>query len=100
MGEDECKIGVCCCACTSLIGIIVIIASFSSLPVNTWGLDYSGIGKTINPTIFSSGIHFLGPAHSFIEYPTTLQTFNFKSGGTGEAISARSIDGLIVTFDV
>ena len=100
MGDDDCRnIGFCMCCCGIVVGIILILMSISSLPINTWGLDYAGIGKTVDPIALTAGIHMLGPMHSFIEYPTTLQTFDFKSGGIGSAISARTIDGLIVTFN-
>ena len=97
--DDSTKYGGCCCCCVVITVIILVASSISSLPVNTWGLVYNGIGKTVDYNVYSSGIHTLGPMRSFIEYPTTLQTMSFRRGGTGEAISARSKDGLIVTFN-
>ena len=46
--------------------------SFSSLPVNTYGLDYSPITKTINENVYTSGYHFIGFMHKFISYPSTM----------------------------
>ena len=101
MCDDESTkmVGGCSCCCALITGIILIIMSIATLPINTWGLDYSGIGKTVDPTPQTAGIKFLGPLHSFIQYPTTQQTFSFQRGGIGPAISARTIDGLIVTFN-
>ena len=73
--------GPCICAsicCMVVIIIIMIILSFSSLDVNTYGLDYSPITKTIAPTVFTSGFHYLGFMHKFIVYPATYQTFDFS----------------------
>ena len=80
--------------------IVFLVLSFSSLPVNTFGLDYSPITKQISPIVFTSGFHYLGFMHKFIEYPSTMQTFDF-SGNTDAVrgpIEARSMDGLMVNF--
>ena len=41
-----------CCCCTCIVAILVIVIcvanSFSTVPVNAWGLDYSSISKTID----------------------------------------------------
>ena len=90
-----------CCCCTFLIATIVIIAaSLKSLAVNTYGLDYSAITKTVNPSVFTSGWHWIGFGHSFIEYPSTIQTFEFSDAGSANyaKIYARSKDGLMVNF--
>jgi len=83
-----------------VIVITFIILSFSSLPINTYGLDYSPITKQINDNIFTSGYHYLGFMHKFIEYPTTMQTLEFSDANTANrgAIEARSKDGLMVNF--
>ena len=83
-----------------LIVITFVILSFSSLPINTYGLDYSPITKQINENIFTSGYHYLGFMHKFIEYPTTMQTLEFSDTNTANrgAIEARSKDGLMVNF--
>jgi hypothetical protein len=94
---------ICCVVCVIvLISIILISLSFSSLAVNTYGLDYSGISKTINPFIFTSGIHFLGLAHSFVEYPSQIISIDFsdESGNDRGPIESRSTDGLQVKFAV
>jgi hypothetical protein len=63
---------ICCSVCLIVvIAVVSLILSFSSLPVNTYGLDYSPITKYINPNVFSSGYHYLGFMHKFIEYPST-----------------------------
>ena len=56
----------------------MIAMSIKSLGVNTYGLDYAAITKTINPSVYTSGFHFLGFMHSFIEYPATYQTLDFS----------------------
>lgn len=98
--DDSTKvIAGCSCCCCIITTFVLIVMSIATLPINTWGLDYNGIGKTVDPMAQTAGIKFLGPLHSFIQYPTTQQTFSFQSGGIGPAISARTIDGLIVTFN-
>lgn len=92
---------ICCAVCTiSVIVVIFLILSFSSIPVNTYGLDYSPISKSINENIFESGFHYIGFMHKFIEYPSTMQTFEFSDASSASRglISARSKDGLMVNF--
>ena len=83
-----------------IVVVTFVILSFSSLPVNTYGLDYSPITKQINENIFMSGYHYLGFMHKFIEYPTTMQTFDFSDSASANRgpIEARSKDGLMVNF--
>ena len=70
--------------------------------MNEYGLDYSGITKTIDKNIFSAGIHFLGVAHSFIKFPSTVQTYEFSNSyeADGPAIRSRTQDGLEVELEV
>ena len=91
----------CCSLCVGIIGFIVFLsAAISTLEVNTYGLDYSNIGKTINENVFKSGIHFLGFGHSFIRYPSQMQTLDLGDGAKANRgmIEARSLDGLMVNF--
>ena len=83
-----------------VIVVTFVILSFSSLPINTYGLDYSPITKQINENVYSSGYHYLGFMHKFIEYPTTMQTLDFSDSSTANRgpIEARSKDGLMVNF--
>jgi hypothetical protein len=78
----------------------MVAMSIKSLGVNTYGLDYAAITKTINQEVYSSGFHFIGFMHQFIEYPATYQTLDFSesSGAARGSIDARSKDGLMVSF--
>jgi len=89
------------CCLVTIIVIIFVSLSLSSLPVNTYGLDYSPISKTINTQIFDSGFHFLGFMHKFIEYPSSTLTINFSddNGSDRGQIESRSTDGLMVSFN-
>jgi len=77
-----------------------LILSFSSLSVNTYGLDYSPITKQISPIVMDSGFHYLGFMHKFIEYSSSTLSIDFSDGGSADrqAIESRSIDGLQVRF--
>lgn len=90
------------CAVLVIALVILIASSLSSLEVNEYGLDYSGITKTIDVQIYGAGIHFLGVAHSFIRFPSTVQTYEFSNqrGSDEAAIQSRSQDGLEVTLEV
>jgi len=80
--------------------IIFLILSFSSLPVNTNGLDYSPISKKISDKVYNSGFHYIGFMHKFIEYPNTYQTLKFSDANDANRamIHGRSKDGLMVNF--
>ncbi|CAI2376866.1 unnamed protein product [Moneuplotes crassus] len=82
--------------------LILIFTSFRSLEVNEIGLNYSGITKSVDRDLYTSGIHFLGVGHSFIKYPTTVQTYEFSKGKGSDAPSVRSRtkDGLEVELEI
>lgn len=82
--------------------IILIFTSFRSLEVNEIGLNYSGITKSVDKDLFTSGIHFLGVGHSFIKYPTTVQTFEFSKskGSDAPSVRSRTKDGLEVELEI
>jgi len=91
----------CCTLCVGILTFIIFLAgAISTLEVNTYGLDYSNIGKTINENVFKSGIHFLGFGHNFIRYPSQMQTLDLGDGAKANRgmIEARSLDGLMVNF--
>ena len=95
-------------ACLILVGVaLVAIAgllffSFSTLQVNELGLDYSSITKSIDPTIYTPGIHFLGVGHSFIRYPSTIQTYDFSHEIDADApqVRSRTKQGLDVELEI
>eukprot|EP01017_Pseudomicrothorax_dubius_P019405 TRINITY_DN2133_c0_g1_i2.p1 TRINITY_DN2133_c0_g1~~TRINITY_DN2133_c0_g1_i2.p1 ORF type:complete len:293 (-),score=92.04 TRINITY_DN2133_c0_g1_i2:68-946(-) len=69
---------------------------------NEYGLDYSGISKTVADKPFVGGIHFLGVGHSFIKFPKTVQTIEFSHypGANGEPLHSRTLDGLEVALEI
>jgi len=93
--------GICCCVV--LVTFVILLAtSFSSLEFNEWGLDYSGITKTVSKSSASGGIHFLGIGHHFIKFPKTVQTIEFSSENTATeaSLNSRTSDGLEVTLEI
>ena len=92
---------MCCSAILLVLVVVVYVAlSVSSLAVNTYGLDYSPITKQINENVYTSGYHFIGFMHKFIEYPSQMQTLEFSDGANAArgVVEARSKDGLMVNF--
>lgn len=83
-----------------IIGYLAL--SFSSLEYNEYGLDYSSIWNTVDTTVYTAGIHFLGFKHSFIIFPKAVQTIEFtkSSNSNSEIISARTSDGLEVRLEI
>lgn len=50
--------------------------------------------------MFTSGFHYLGFMHKFIEYPSSMQTMDFSKGADASRgpVESRSSDGLMVNF--
>ena len=50
--------------------------------------------------MYTSGYHFIGFMHKFIEYPSQMQTMDFSDGANANrgVVEARSKDGLMVNF--
>jgi hypothetical protein len=91
-----------CCVCGCVTLLLVLLMSFSSLEFNEYGLDYSSISKSADPTPYSGGIHFLGVGHHFILFPKTVQTLEFSDEklANGPPITSRTFDGLEVTLEI
>lgn len=77
--------------------IVMFACSFSTLDATQVGLDYSSISKSVSTEVYTSGLHFLGLGHSFIAYPTTLQSVDF-SQEKGNLLKTRTSDGLPLTL--
>jgi regulator of protease activity HflC (stomatin/prohibitin superfamily) len=95
-------VGVGCLVVGVISVLVLIFTSFRSLEVNEIGLNYSGITKSVDRDLYTSGIHFLGVGHSFIKYPTTVQTYEFSKSAGSDAASVRSRtkDGLEVELEI
>mmetsp|Transcript_38727 Transcript_38727/g.37072 ORF Transcript_38727/g.37072 Transcript_38727/m.37072 type:complete len:107 (+) Transcript_38727:18-338(+) len=102
MDFDDPKQAVCCCCTlTAIVAIgVFLFFSFASLDAYEYGLDYSSITKTIDDQLYLPGYHFLGFGHSFIKYPSVVQSMEFSTAmdANGPAISSRTDDGLMITF--
>ena len=99
---DDLKKGICCfCSLTTIIltGVLVLF-SYATLDATEYGLDYSAITKTIDKTVYSSGYYFLGFGHSFVRFPSTVQSMEFSTQRTATRppIQSRTEDGLEITF--
>jgi regulator of protease activity HflC (stomatin/prohibitin superfamily) len=95
-------VGIGCLVVGLIATLVLVFTSFRTLEVNEIGLDYSGITKTIDHELFTSGIHFLGVGHSFIKYPTTVQTYEFSKarGSDAPSVRSRTKDGLEVELEI
>lgn len=97
MVEQSILIGV---AAIVVMIAFYLVSSFSSLELNEYGLDYSGIWKSVDNQTYTSGIHFLGFQHSFIVFPKSAQTIDFTDNGDSGIIDSRTSDGLVVLLEV
>ena len=71
--DDPKKAMCCCCSLTSVVALVILgFFSYATLDATEYGLDYSGITKSIDSQVYTSGYHFLGFGHSFIKYPSTV----------------------------
>lgn len=68
------------------------------------GLDYSMITKSVSPTAWPSGRHWIGIGHSFIKFPSVVQniqfTTNAKAGAGNSTLRSRTADGLEVALEL
>lgn len=93
---------VACCGCSTCTLVVLLILSFSSLEFTEIGLNYSAITNTVEDRGYTAGIHFLGPGHSFIKFPSTVQTIQFSEehDSRGKPLRSRTSDGLEVALEV
>jgi len=92
-----------CCSVSVLIVVVVLIAtSFSSLEYTELGLNYSFLGSSVENKGYGSGLYCLGPFHSFVKFPSTVQTIQFSDDhdSAGPPLRSRTNDGLEVALEV
>lgn len=89
-----------CCCCVSVIGLIIVLASsFSQLHATQYGLDYDHIFETVDKTVYTGGLHFLGLGHAFVKFPNTVQSVVY-SQAAHDRLHARTRDGLPLILGV
>lgn len=90
----------CCCALSTIGVFIITLISFSSLGITEQGLDYAKISRTLDNKVYGPGYHYLGFAHKFITYPSTVINMEFSDSESADrpAIESRTDDGLTIKF--
>jgi len=78
MGDDRKYIACCCGVFPVLLYIILMAMSYKVLSPLESGVKKNTISNAISDKLFSSGRHYVNPTHTFIIFPTTLQTIEFS----------------------
>jgi len=61
------------------------------------GLDYNHNTKHVDTVVYTSGLYMLGLGHTFIKFPTTLQTVDYEGDSQ---VTCFTSDGLPVTLSL
>jgi hypothetical protein len=77
--------------------IVLFSVSFASLQATEVGLDYNHNTKHVDSKLYQNGLYMLGLGHSFIKFPTTLQTMDFEGSSQ---VTCFTSDGLPVTLSL
>ena len=99
--------GICIsfCVLSTIAALVCVILGFSTLEATEYGLDYSWISKSVDPTAKTNGLYFLGVFHSFYKFPKNVQTIEFSRQGvdyteTFNILRTRTSDGLEVSLEI
>lgn len=86
---------------TIIVGSILGGLSFKQVGVNAYGLKRNLITNEVDPTVYSSGLHFVGFWNEFIVFPSTWTTVEFTPADTANdiPISVQTKNGLLVSID-
>lgn len=76
---DAPKIGIGCCCCLTIVGIILTLVSIKTVEPIEYGIKYNSISKTVDDQVFTGGWYMIGPQYSFITFPSTLQNIDFTT---------------------
>lgn len=88
------------------IGIVtlgfILIFSFGSIGVGEYGLDYSGLFKSIDTKTYGSGYYYIGISHSFLKFPGIVQNIEFSRESKAHMgpVRSRTLDGLEVQLEI
>jgi len=77
MSEGTSLCAGCCCFFPLLLYIILMAMSYKVLTPLEGGVMKNTLSNDISDKLFSSGRHYIDPVHTFITFPTTLQTIDF-----------------------
>eukprot|EP00933_Yihiella_yeosuensis_P019152 TRINITY_DN15540_c1_g2_i1.p1 TRINITY_DN15540_c1_g2~~TRINITY_DN15540_c1_g2_i1.p1 ORF type:complete len:327 (+),score=53.70 TRINITY_DN15540_c1_g2_i1:40-981(+) len=90
------------CGCGAIALVILVVASLASLEYTEIGLNYSWFSSDVDTQGYGAGLYLLGPGHSFIRFPSTVQTIQFSNerGSSGGMLRSRTSDGLEVSLEV
>jgi len=77
--------------------IVLFSVSFASLQATEVGLDYNHNTKHVDTVVYTSGLYMLGLGHTFIKFPTTLQTVDYEGDSQ---VTCFTSDGLPVTLSL
>jgi len=90
------------CGFCSIFLAVIVATSFASLEATELGLNYSWIGSSVDDKALTSGLYFLGPGHSFLKFPSTVQTIQFSldHDSVGPPLRSRTSDGLEVSLEI
>jgi len=90
-------LGACFILFILIPSIVLFSVSFSRLEATEVGLDYNHNQYQVSKQVYNSGLYMLGLGHSFIKFPTTLQTVDFEGGSQ---ITCFTSDGLPVQLSL
>jgi len=77
----------------------MLICSFSQLHSTQYGLDYDHIWETVDTSVYTGGLHFLGLGHSFVKFPNTVNSITYTEA-EHTRLHARTSDGLPLVLGV
>lgn len=98
--DDITTTAAACCCCVTCVAFIVAIAmSFSQLHATQYGLDYDHIFETVDPFVYTGGLHFLGVGHSFVKFANTVLSVSY-SESQHDLLHARTRDGLPLVLGI
>ena len=96
------KIGIGCCCCLTLVGIILALVSIKTVEPIEYGIKYNSISKTVDDEVYSGGWYMIGPQYSFITFPATLVNIDFTSfpGAQHGPISVKDAGGQDIDLQI
>jgi regulator of protease activity HflC (stomatin/prohibitin superfamily) len=86
-----------------IVGFVLLGVSFQVVPLDQYALDYDRNRMIIVPdVILDPGRYALGPGHTLLLFPRTLQNIEFtnETNQFGAPLYARTEEGLRVTLEV
>lgn len=101
MSNFKLKAAGCCCACLTVLGIIIVLMGLASVEPTEYGVVFDTISQKVDvDDVRTNGIYWLGFFKNFQLYPATVLTMEFSNAtdAANGPLAVKDSTGLAISL--